>query len=90
MRKDGQGTALWIASCLILFFSCSSGNHISQQPVNTDLASFKFTVEEATDWTNLFYRISSEFFLNFALTKIKIKHEDSIMPFRNCVYRRLC
>ena len=61
MRKDGQGTALWIASCLILFFSCSSGNHISQQPVNTDLASFKFTVEEATDWTNLFFRKSGWF-----------------------------
>jgi hypothetical protein len=43
-----------------MFFSCSSGKHLLQQ-TNTDLTSLKFTVEEATDWTNLFYRKSGWF-----------------------------
>jgi hypothetical protein len=61
MRKYGQVSALPIACCLLLFFSCASGNHISQQPENADLASLRFTTEEATDWTNLFYRKSGWF-----------------------------
>src|SRR6516225_10772563 len=45
---------LGIAACMMIFFSCTSTKNIAQQ--NTDLTTLKFTAEEDTGWTNLFFR----------------------------------
>lgn len=45
--------------CMLLLISCASDKHITAKaakPVNTDLTSLKFTVEEAHEWTELFHR----------------------------------
>ena len=39
---------------IMIFFSYSTNKNIAQQ--TADLTSLKFTVEPATEWTNLFYR----------------------------------
>jgi hypothetical protein len=43
-----------IAFSMMIFFSCTSNKNIAQQ--NNDLTTLKFTAEEDTGWTNLFYR----------------------------------
>ncbi len=43
-----------VAICVMIFFSCTSKKIIAQQ--NTDINTLKFTAEEDTAWTNLFYR----------------------------------
>ena len=45
----------------MMFISCTcskSKTNISADSVNTDLTHLKFSVEEATDWSNLFVRNS--------------------------------
>ncbi len=50
-----------VGAGMFILASCTSGKHISKQPVNTDLTSLKFTVEAADDWNNLFLRTSGWF-----------------------------
>ncbi|HSI74502.1 MAG TPA: DUF4185 domain-containing protein [Lunatimonas sp.] len=45
----------------LLIYSCSSKIDLSAIQKNTSLAELKFTVEEATEWTNLFQRTSGWF-----------------------------
>jgi hypothetical protein len=45
---------LSITACMMVFFSCTSNKNIAQR--NTNLTTLKFTAEEDTGWTNLFYR----------------------------------
>lgn len=53
-----------ISFCFLAFISCTCSKSIttkSASPVNTDLTHLKFSVEEATDWSNLFLRKSGWF-----------------------------
>ncbi len=52
-----------ISICFMAFISCTSNKlrDIDPAPVNTNLSTLKFSVEEATDWTNLFLRKSGWF-----------------------------
>ena len=46
---------------LLAFSSCSSKKQAAAKAVNTDVNNFKFTVEDAPEWTNLFKRNSGWF-----------------------------
>ena len=56
MKLYNNPLKLAIGAGMFMLFSCSSGKHIAQLPVNTDLTSLKFTAEAADDWSNLFLR----------------------------------
>jgi len=61
LLKTMKGVAL---VAVFSICSCSTNKPIATNAtatVNTDLSNFKFTVEEAPDWTNLFYRTSGWF-----------------------------
>lgn len=61
MKQNTTILSIGIYVYVLLFIACSSGKHISQYTVNTDLTTLKFTAEEATDWSNLFFRKSGWF-----------------------------
>lgn len=59
MKKKYSNINFIFIFCVLVFTSCKSDNSLSQtSPVNTDLKILRFTVEEATDWSNLFLRKS--------------------------------
>lgn len=49
-----------VAVCLFAFLACRSDKSVTknESKVNTDLTTLKFSVEEATDWSNLLLRKS--------------------------------
>jgi len=47
--------------CLFVFAGCSANKKATGKIINTDLTTLKFTTEEATDWSNLFFRKSGWF-----------------------------
>ena len=61
MKKFYSNSGFAFIFCLLVFYSCKSNDSLSQttgDTINTDLKTLRFSVEEATDWTNLFLRSS--------------------------------
>jgi hypothetical protein len=58
MINKKKNTNCMVAGFLVMLVACTSDKSTQAQnpPVNTNLTTLRFSVEEATDWTNLFYR----------------------------------
>ena len=61
MIKNTDKIKFLVAFCLFAFVSCRTDKAVSKNEgnsINTDLSTLKFSVEEASDWTNLLLRKS--------------------------------
>lgn len=61
MKKIYSDINFLFICCVFVITSCKSNDSLSQatdKTINTDLKTLRFTVEEATDWSNLFLRHS--------------------------------